>query len=105
MTDDSIRILNIIFALGSLPPTAILLVSLIAEYKKARLLLKPTLTALIFLFGTFLAISIANTIISFFFLTNQDQLATHYSLLRTLFFDASWFTVSWSFLLIRSKSK
>lgn len=103
MTENTIQIVNIVFALGSIPPTILIVLEFIKNFRKKSVKFRATLAAMIFLFSVFLVISILNTVISFFFILNFNEMALHYSELRTLFLDSTWFTVSWALYLVQTK--
>lgn len=103
MSGTTVQLLNILFAMGSVPSTGMLIYLFFRDIKLKPRSLRTTITALIFLFSMFLLIALGNTVISLFFITDHPVEGVHYSQLRTLLLDATWFTVTWSLYLIHIK--
>lgn len=105
MSELNVQVLIALLALGSIPPTCILLSGLIKDLKRNSHTVRTTVAPVIFLLGCLLIASMVSIGTSAFFLMGHQEIALHYDQLRTLFVTSTWFAVVWALYLVHSLNK
>jgi hypothetical protein len=103
MSENTVDILTILFSLGSIPSSLLL----VWIYIKILLLnpprLKALLSAYLFFLASFIVYAFANVFLAGLSLLELDHIVLRYSKLLTLCVDMTWFTVSWAVYLVYKK--